>query len=1008
MTTRPQSFERIAEVIRDTRARLRRRAVLVAAGWGLAIAGGVLLAAVLLAAGGLGGAWFRWVAALVVLGGGVGVAGYVAWRMLRPFRRDEDVARHLEHGLPEMRDGLIASVQFGREWGRLSAGSPALVAALADDVAGRLRGRDLDALTPMTPAKRPWLAVAGIALVWAAVGLMAPALVARGFGALGPADVGEGGTKTGPLVGDLTLTLHFPPYTGRERRVVPNSSGDIEAPKGTRVEVRATTLEAARQAAIRFGDDEAEAPMALSQGRDIAGEFTVAKAGTWRFSIVTEGGDERVESFERRIRLEADQPPTVTMELPAEDMELEDLRAVPVVWTARDDFGMTKGAIVVSLAVDPDHPEKVEQPGVTGLRVRGEDEVDLSVIDARPGDRLALFVEVFDNNGVDGPQRGVSVTRYITVRSPDQKHYELAAKLKETIEALLVALADRLDVDFRAPGIALPATMSQLADRTEAATKMLAEVVAGMADDPLTPKEVRLALAGRLGALEQAFAAEKTFVGRSGDLLTTNDDRAIRQISRTNEDVIGQLEQTIVLVEAMVARLALEDVMAMTQELKESREKLKDLITAYKNNPNEQLKGRIMRDIQRLRERMRAIRERMAELRQKLPEEFLNLDGLKNDEAAKGLKSAEDQLSELEKMINEGKVDEALKALEEMDEALAEMDKALDEDLNDLHAESNPEMQQAINELMDQTRDLMKRQEELGQETQKRADAVNEALKKALEEDLKEKLASINERAGKLRQQVEQIDPAGMPPYREEELDNLRQRVDDLNAALRREDLIEAFEMARSALDHLDVLEQASRHEEPIPGTKNNRPVIQQAQQTDRQVVREISELLEQAQQQMQNAGDPQQMQSMQEQQQKLAQEARQLQQRLGQQRQSMPGMGEETERRAGNAAQAMGESGEQLRRNRPGQARPGQQQAVNELQGLMEGLKQSLKPQRADRDGEQQQGRRSSREKVKIPGAEEFQAPAEFRKELLDAMKDKPPEDYQEQVKRYYESLVK
>ena len=46
--------------------------------------------------------------------------------------------------------------------------------------------------------------------------------------------------------------------------------------------------------------------------------------------------------------------------------------------------------------------------------------------------------------------------------------------------------------------------------------------------------------------------------------------------------------------------------------------------------------------------------------------------------------------------------------------------------------------------------------------------------------------------------------------------------------------------------------------------------------------------------------------------------------------------------------------------------------------------------------------------DRVEIPDAESSRAPAEFRKELLDAMKQAPPEKYKERVKQYYEELVK
>ena len=50
----------------------------------------------------------------------------------------------------------------------------------------------------------------------------------------------------------------------------------------------------------------------------------------------------------------------------------------------------------------------------------------------------------------------------------------------------------------------------------------------------------------------------------------------------------------------------------------------------------------------------------------------------------------------------------------------------------------------------------------------------------------------------------------------------------------------------------------------------------------------------------------------------------------------------------------------------------------------------------------------RDPRDKVEIPDEEAYQAPKEFRKDLLDAMKEGTPEKYQDQVKRYYEELVK
>ena len=49
------------------------------------------------------------------------------------------------------------------------------------------------------------------------------------------------------------------------------------------------------------------------------------------------------------------------------------------------------------------------------------------------------------------------------------------------------------------------------------------------------------------------------------------------------------------------------------------------------------------------------------------------------------------------------------------------------------------------------------------------------------------------------------------------------------------------------------------------------------------------------------------------------------------------------------------------------------------------------------------------SDEPIRIPGADEYRAPEQFREDLLEAMKKKHgAEGYDDMVKRYYEELIK
>ncbi len=57
---------------------------------------------------------------------------------------------------------------------------------------------------------------------------------------------------------------------------------------------------------------------------------------------------------------------------------------------------------------------------------------------------------------------------------------------------------------------------------------------------------------------------------------------------------------------------------------------------------------------------------------------------------------------------------------------------------------------------------------------------------------------------------------------------------------------------------------------------------------------------------------------------------------------------------------------------------------------------------------GDSGEGAEPSHERVEIPGAEAYKVPEEFRKDLLDAMRQGAPERYKGEVQRYYEELVK
>jgi len=166
-----------------------------------------------------------------------------------------------------------------------------------------------------------------------------------------------------------------------------------------------------------------------------------------------------------------------------------------------------------------------------------------------------------------------------------------------------------------------------------------------------------------------------------------------------------------------------------------------------------------------------------------------------------------------------------------------------------------------------------------------------------------------------------------------------------------------------------------------------------------------------------------QQMERMAQRQQELQERVQQLQkqaQKIGQQ---APIFDESAQAAMQGAQQSMGEASQRLQGRNPGGALAAERRAQEQLQTLKDGLEQARQQARSNRGGggfplplaagggrgeSGSDGDFDDRQKVAIPGADQYKAPEEFRKDILDAMKQDAPAPFKEHVREYYEEIVK
>src|SRR5262249_4038913 len=124
------------------------------------------------------------------------------------------------------------------------------------------------------------------------------------------------------------------------------------------------------------------------------------------------------------------------------------------------------------------------------------------------------------------------------------------------------------------------------------------------------------------------------------------------------------------------------------------------------------------------------------------------------------------------------------------------------------------------------------------------------------------------------------------------------------------------------------------------------------------------------------------------------------------QRRKDLPGnVPEVVQKGLGDAGEMMGRAEERFGAPDPLGARDQAEKAADKLGEMMKrDIPRAGRPSMVGPNG-----RDPDEGPVKIPGSEEYKPPETFREDILDAMKKgQAPDAYKDQVKRYYEELVK
>ena len=1040
-------YSDIARVLDGARRRHGLIVLATALGWGLA---GVLVC-LLAGAGLLGGGFFP---ANAVRQSTLALASIVAvialaWAAVALVRRAStpiSVARSLGRSAPELRSDLVSSVELEDDYEDIRASgrfSVALVDAHVARTAERALGLDLGRAVPAAPARRAAVILAAAVLANLAALALAPRALASGWkrlaGAKGPVQT----LTAEPITGDIELTYVYPAYMRREPKTLSGTGGEVSAPKGTevRLKTRADRRVEGAEIAIGRAAEAASGPEArptvktyrleVKDGRELTGRLEVEDGGAYRFRF-TKGNKLVAEGPPIPIVVEPDAFPEIRITSPATEIEVDARARVRLEWNAADDVGLSE----LSMVTKPPGSEERRAPLRTftgSRRESGIHDLDLAPFRLAEGERLLYWLEVTDNDAISGPKRAASEAHTVKVYSEAEHRRAALARAQALWEDLVRLLGDRLDFFGGSPiWTADRLLQAQALDgRTRTLHDELRSAAQELRRERAVPRELPAALAnvaGALKALEQNLSPLRNALSRTLRFQQEGSSPGAQLRGRVAEldgQLDRELEKDVLYLEELFDKQRADDLVRVAKDLAARRRDLANLLEKYRQAPTEQGKKELLAEVARMKARMQEMMRRMGELAKGMSDEHMNQEALaellKSNDAMGGL-------DQVEKMLARGDVEGAMKALDQLGNVMQQMLSSLERTAG-MPGQKNAELMKEMLTFKRQLEDVQREQEQVAGET--------EQVKADYKAKLADRMRQLESSAKKLealaaeaRREVAKAEK-GVGLRSEEDFAQSRERLSDLQKALEGRDFDAALETVRRALPPMQRLAMGLGDEATIAERfqmlRNKDPrELREAQRHAAGALdpaRKVKDALEQMfpdPRSVLGAGDQQKLGELSRKQGALERKAGELRQKLGELAQKAPVFPPQAQEMLGGSQGHMQRAQGELAQRNAQRGHGEQRLALDDLARFKRGLDEMAKnaqrgggggfpfPFGEEQGGREGDGMDPSQDKVEIPGADAYRVPDEFRKDLLEAMKQGAPDSYRAEVQRYYEELVK
>jgi hypothetical protein len=521
-----------------------------------------------------------------------------------------------------------------------------------------------------------------------------------------------------PNLTDFSIDLKYPSYTGRKNESL-RQAGDLVVPEGTSLTWLFEAMDT-EDIVFRFSDQNERTSAERRSDRQF--RFTRKARNDESYTLFLSNTNiPNADSLRYSITVIEDQFPVISAE---QMIDSTDRTLLYFIGTASDDYGLQSLSFNYNITREDGKQlplQKIKMSKQDGREIQFEQVFDLKKLDLAPGDQIAFYFEIFDNDAVNGSKPARSqVLNYARpslkeIAQLEEKNDEIIKdelkdamkemdKLQESMRKLREKLLQdkQLKWQDKKEMEKILDAQQKLQERIEEANKKLQENMKNQEEFQTQPEEIQEKQEKIKELFEKAADPETTeLMDKIRALLQELDkEDAVQMLEQFEMDSETKEKEMNRMME-LYKRLEMEkDVKQQIGELEKLAEKQEKL--AEQTEKNEASPEELKEKQEALNKEMEALKKKQEELDKKNkelspPKDMGKENKEKMDDASKDMEKSSDQL---EKKDKAGASKSQKKAAQKMKKQAQDMKSSMEGGASDQAGEDIKTIRQLLENLV--------------------------------------------------------------------------------------------------------------------------------------------------------------------------------------------------------------------------------------------------------------------------------------------------------------------